>query len=156
MLHARRQGAFRYSYAITEDGTGDGEVPVTTVTQTRRGDAEFDLDAVAYRLRLSGIVRRQALLEAPDGRPVAGADSIGRRRWTVTSAGRSYEFERVGLFGNEQAHVVGGKRVGSVRRTGFWRTAAQADLPDLPRLVAVFTFAVALLAWQRDDAAAAG
>ena len=152
MLHARRQGAFRYSYVITEDG----DVPVTTLSPTRRGDAELELDAVAYRLRLSGIVRRQALLEAPDGRPVAGADAIGRRRWSVTCGGRSYEFEKVGVFGNEQAHVVDGERVGSVRRTGFWRTGAEADLPELPRLGAVFTFAVALLAWQRDDAVASG
>jgi hypothetical protein len=72
----------------------------------------------------------------------------------VTCDGRSYEFEKVGVFGNEQAHVVGGKRLGAVRRTGFWRTGAEADLPDVPRLVAVFTFAVALLAWQRDDASA--
>jgi hypothetical protein len=152
MLHARRRGVLRHSYVITEDGG----VPVTTVTTSLRGDGGFELDGVAYRLRTSGIVRRQALLEAPDGRPVAGADSIGRRRWTVTSAGRNYEFERVGLFGREQAHVVGGKRVGSVRRTGFWGTGAEADLPGVPRPVAVFTFAVALLAWQRDDAASAG
>jgi hypothetical protein len=154
MLHARRQGAFRYSYAITEGDSEDGGTPVTTVSQTRRGNAEFELDSVLYQVRLSGIVRRQALLENPEGRPVAGADSIGKRRWTVTCDGRSYEFDRVGIFGNEQAHVVGGKRLGSVRRTGFWRTGAEADLPDLPRLVAVFTFAVALLAWQRDDASA--
>jgi hypothetical protein len=43
-----------------------------------------------------------------------------------------------------------------VRRTGSWRTGAEADLPDLPLPEAVFTFAVALLAWQRDDAAAPG
>jgi len=152
MLHARREGAFRHSYVITEDG----DVPVTTVTSSLRGDAAYELDGVAYRLRISGIVRRQALLETTDGRPVAGADSIGRRRWTVSAQGRSYEFERVGLFGNEQAHVAGGERRGSVRRVGFWRTTAQADLPELPRLVAVFAFAVALLAWQRDDAASAG
>ncbi|MCO1659649.1 hypothetical protein [Pseudonocardia humida] len=152
MLHARRQGAFRYSYLITEDGG----VPVTTLTQGFRDHAEFELAGVAYRMRMSGIVRRQALLEDPDGRPVAGADRLGRRSWTVTAPGSSHEFERVGLFGTEYAHVVEGRRVGSIRRTGFWRTGAQADLPALPRPLAVFTFAVALVTWQQNDAASSG
>ena len=47
----------------------------------------------------------------------------------------------------------GGRRLGSVRRTGVWRGDAAADLPGLPRVVEVLAIAMSLTRWESDAAA---
>ena len=43
--------------------------------------------------------------------------------------------------------------MGFVRRSNFWRGHAAADLPGLPRVVALFPVVVVLTRWASDGAA---
>ena len=47
----------------------------------------------------------------------------------------------------------GGRRLGSVRRTGVWHGGAAVDLQGLPRVVEVFAIAMSLTRWESDAAA---
>jgi hypothetical protein len=82
-----------------------------------------------------------------DGTPVATADLVGRKRWTVEAGNHRYEFQRASIWRREQELRPGGERVGSVRRPSLWRTDVVADLPGLPLPVQIFALAVILTGW---------
>jgi hypothetical protein len=89
------------------------------------------------------------------GTVVATAARVGRRNWTVTANGHTYQFRRPSYWRHEERLVVGDRAVGTVRRTSMWRSDVEADLPGLPVPMQIFTVAVVLTRWNSEDASAA-
>lgn len=152
MLHARKQGAFKRAYDIT---TAAGTPVATWSKSTWQNNGEFELDGARYGVRTSGWIQQRAELVEGQGREVAAADQVGRKRWTITTGRREYTFRRASAWRADQVLEVDGEQVGTIRRTGRWTTGAEADLPGLPPPVAVFALVVVLMMWQRNDTAAA-
>lgn len=90
-----------------------------------------------------------------NGAPLATADHVGRKRWTVEADGRAYQFQRASMWRHEQELHSGGQRVGSVKRTSVWRSDVVAELPGLPQPVQIFVLVVVLTMWDRADASSA-
>ena len=152
MLHARRGGAFKRTYEITDD---TGKQVAVWNPRTWRQAGRVELAGGGYEVETSGWTNRRATLIGADGAVLATADGVGRKRWVVQTPEATYEFERVSAWRADQALLHAGQRVGILRRTGFWGNRAEADLPGLPLPVALFAFAVTLLLWERNDTAAA-
>lgn len=152
MLHARSQGAFKRTYEITGD---DGKLIATWSSSAWRSKGVLDLAGTGYAVRTSGWTQQRAELVDEHGREVAAADRVGRKQWTITTDRREFTFRRVSAWRSEQALELDGEQVGSIRRTGRWKTGAEADLPGLPPQVAVFALVVVLMMWERNDTAAA-
>jgi hypothetical protein len=150
MLEARKASVWKNRYAITEDGrplaTWDGS--------SWKADSSFELEARRYVVRANMWGNTYGMVDQ-DGIPIASADRVGRKRWTVDADGRTYHFQRASVWRSEEELHSGGRRVGSVRRKSTWRgdAVAVADLPGLPLPVAVFVLGVVLTMW--DSAAAA-
>jgi hypothetical protein len=152
MLHARREGAFKHSYDITGD---DGTLITTWNPSTWRSKGEFVLDGTSYAVRSSGWAQQRVELLDRSGRQIADADRVGRKQWTISTDQGELTFRRASVWRGDQVLEVGGEPAGSIRRLGFWRTTAEADLPGLPPPVEVFALVVVLMMWERGDAAAA-
>ena len=135
-------------YELTVDGR-----PLTTFDRALwRNGGWFTLDGRRYELR-SNIWGSTYELLADDGTPVASAQRVGRKDWTLQEGNATHQFHRRSVWRPEEELHVGGQRVGAIRRTSVWSGGAQADLPGLSPAVAVFALAVVLTYW--DNAAAA-
>jgi hypothetical protein len=150
MLYARRRGALKGTYEITDDA---GEPVTAWRPWAWRSGGEFELDGAVYTVRATGWGKREAEMADQRGGLLARAEGVGRKRWTVEAGGRVHEFERASLFRMDQVLVQGGRPVGGVRKTGMMRSGADADLPGLPLPVALFALTVVLMHWARADAA---
>jgi hypothetical protein len=148
MLVARKAGVWRSRYEVIVDGR---TVAVWDSTLWKSG-GDFQLDGRPYRVRGNAWGTRFGMADA-DGVPVASADRVGRKRWTVDAAGRTYTFQRASMWSNEQELHVGGARVGSVKRTSSWRGDIAADLPGLPLSVQIFVLGVVITMWEAQAAA---
>ena len=148
MLEARKASVWRNRYAITDDGrplaTWDGS--------SWKAGSSFELEARRFVVRANVWGNRYGMVDQY-GVPIASADGVGRKRWTVDADGRTYHFQRASVWRSEEELHSEGRRVGSVRRTSIWRGGAVADLPGLPLPVAVFVLGVVLTMW--DSAAVA-
>jgi hypothetical protein len=152
MLHARREGAFKHTYDITG---ADGTLITTWNPSTWRSKGEFTLDGTQYAVHATGWTQQRAELVDGSGRQVAVADRVGRKHWTISTDRGEFTFRRPSVWRGDQVLEVDGEQVGSIRRLGFWRTTAEADLPGLPPPVEVFALVVVLMLWERNDTAAA-
>ncbi|GIG91203.1 LURP-one-related/scramblase family protein [Plantactinospora endophytica] len=150
MLKARKLTVWRSRYEVTVRG----RVVTTWDDAFWRSGGEFELDGQHYQVRGNAWGNRYRMLDAAGG-IVASADRVGRKRWTVQAAEQTYHFQRVSFFGSEQELHAGGRRVGSVRRTSFWRGDVVADLPGLPLPVQIFVLGVVITMWNQQSAAAA-
>jgi hypothetical protein len=150
MLTARRTGFWRSGYEITVDGR-------TVIHWERsfwRSGGAYLVGGRRHEVRTNAWGSRYELLD-PQGSTVATADRVGRKRWTVTSAGVTYQFQRASMWRADQVLVGGGGQAGLIRRTSNWTGAATADLPGLPEELQVFVFVVVLNMWDRAAAASA-
>jgi hypothetical protein len=95
----------------------------------------------------------EASLTEAGGRRVATARGFARKHWTIEADGATYHFTRAAPWRHEEDLLDEGRRLGFVRRSSFWRGHAAADLPGLPRVVALFAIAVVLTRWASDGAA---
>lgn len=150
MLKARRTSFWRSRYEIT----ARGRVVATWDDAFWRSGGDFELDGQRYQVRGNVWGNRYGMTDAA-GQRVAAADRVGRKRWTVEAGGETYHFQRASFFGNAQELHAGGRRVGSIRRTGFWRGDVVADLPGLPLPVQIFVLGVVITMWDQQAAAAA-
>lgn len=149
MLTARTTSLWRGTYEIAVDGRR-----VTTWTpKVWSGGGEFDLDGRRYAFTGKGLGSRYVL--TADGEPVARAERVGRRDWTLRQGGRTHTFRRASIWNGDQLLVDGDRVLGAVRRTGRWRGDAEADLPGLDLPVQVFALTVVLTLWYTQAAAAA-
>lgn len=148
MLEANRVSLWRNRYTLTADGQ---PVAVWDGRSWRPGGT-FDLAGRHYEVKANGWGTRFELIDA--GGPVATANRVGRKHWTVEAGGRTYTFERRSMWRSEEVLVEGGQPAGSIRRLSAWRSDAVADLPDLPLPLQVFVFVVVLTNWDAQAAAA--
>jgi hypothetical protein len=149
-LEARKTSVWRSRYDIFDGGlavaTWDGS--------TRRSGGTIDLQGRRYQVRGNVLGTRFSMTDEFGG-PVAAADRVGRKRWTVESGGQTYHFRRASPWSNEQVLFAADGRVGSVRRTSFWRGEVRADLPGLPLPVQVFVLGVVITMWDAQASGAA-
>lgn len=152
MLHARRTGVWRGSYEITAD-----DRPVTTWTpRAVRSGGTFDLDGQHFDVH-GGLWGGRFELVTKDGEPVAAAERVGRKRWSVQADDRRFDFVRASVWSGEQALLdVAGRQVGSIRRASRWRSDAAADLPGMPLPVQVFALVAVLTTWEAQAASSSG
>lgn len=155
-VRARKTGFWRSSYEISADDRS-----VTTFdTATWRGGGTFHLGGRDYRVTARG--GRFELHDdtrgttGDDTGPLAVAERVGRRDWTVTAGATTYRFRRVSAWRGDQA-LLGpdGRTVGEVRRASMWTGGAVAELPGLDPGLQVFVVAVVLRMWDAQAAAAA-
>jgi len=149
MVQARRHSVWRNRYDIMVDG----RIVATWDPATWRSGGSFTLEGRSYQLRSNAWGSRYTLLDAA-GAPVASADRVGRKRWTVESDGRRYDFQRASIWGTEHELVVDGRRVGSVRRTSSWRGDLAADLPGMPLPLQIFVLGILIITWNEVSVAA--
>ena len=72
------------------------------------------------------------------------------------AGGRTYEFRRASMWGNQQELLADGVKAGSLRRTGAWSGDVEADLPGMPLPVQICVVGVQIAIWQAQQTAAAG
>jgi hypothetical protein len=150
MLQARRTSMWRNRYQISLDGR-----PVTTWDGAMwRTGGSFELEGQRFEVR-SNVWGSRFGMATDDGRPYATADRVGRKRWTVTADGRSYEFRRPSMWRSDQELLLDGEPAGHIRKISLWRNDAEADLPGLPLAVQLFVLVVVLTTWETQGAAAA-
>jgi hypothetical protein len=149
MMEARKASVWRSRYEISVDG----RTVATWDSAFWKSGGNFELGGRHYQVRGNAWGNRFGMVDA-DGTPVASADRVGRKRWTVEAAGQTYQFQRASLWGNEQELHAGGDRVGSVKRISLWRGDIAADLPGLPLPVQIFVLGVVISMWDQQAAAA--
>jgi len=150
MLVATKSGFWSNAYDIAVDGR-----PLTRWSRSFwKSGGTFMLDGQPYSVRANAWGTKFELSDAR-GAVLAGAQRVGRKRWTVTSGGRQYDFQRASAWRSDQLLMSGGQAVGSIRRTSAWSGRAEAQLPGLALVVQVFVLAVVLTMWANNQAAAA-
>ena len=142
---------WRRHYQLAVDGR---PVAVWDPTWWRTG-GKFEVDGRRFEVRANGWHTRFRMLDEMGGE-VALIERAGRRRWTVSSIGRTYEFRRASFFGHRHELVADGVKVGSLRRTSNWSGAVEADLPGMPLPVQICVVGVQIAIWQAQAAAASG
>jgi hypothetical protein len=151
VLRATKASFWNNRYVIDLDGR---QITVWDGSMWKVGGS-FELEGQRYTVR-ANMWGSTYGMAGDDGTPVATARHVGRKRWTVESGDRTYEFQRASLWRADQELRSGGDRVGAIRRTSMWRTDAVADLPGLPVPVQIFVLAVVLTMWSQSDASAGG
>ncbi|XVV14977.1 hypothetical protein ACQP2X_11755 [Actinoplanes sp. CA-131856] len=145
-LTARRKGLWTTDYEISADGRRltewDGK--------TFNNGGSFELDARTYTVTAGALLTRWELADGT-GQPVAVAEHVGRKRWTIMSQARTYTFERASIWRLEERLIVDGEPAGSIRRERLDSDLSYADLPALPQALQVFAFMVALAGWDVAD-----
>ena len=149
-MEARKLSVWRSRYSVTDRGR---EIAVWDSSVWKSG-GEFELDGRRFRVRSNAWGHKYTMVDDA-GIVVASADRVGRKRWTVEAAGQTYHFRRKSFWGNEQELVLGDTRVGSVRKTSFWRGDVAVELPGLTTALQLFVLGVVISMWDAQTAAAA-
>jgi hypothetical protein len=150
MLTAERMGMWRGRYQLVSDGT---PVAVWDPSWWRTG-GDFEVEGRRYQVRANGWGTKYRMADE-QGQEVALVERAGRKHWTVQAGGRTYEFRRESMWGNRQALLADGVKVGSMRRTSAWSGAIEADLPGMPLPVQIFVLGVQIAIWQAQQSSAA-
>jgi hypothetical protein len=119
-----------------------------------KSGGEFELDGRRFQVRSNAWGTKYTMVD-DTGAVVASADRVGRKRWTVAAGGLTYHFRRKSIWSNEEELVLGDTRVGSVRKTSFWRGDIAVELPSLATVVQLFVLGVVISIWNAQAAAAA-
>ncbi|MEV2240346.1 hypothetical protein [Micromonospora sp. NPDC049891] len=149
-MEARKVSVWRNRYDVTDRGR---EITVWDRSMWRSG-GEFELDGRRFQVRSNVWGTRYTMVDDA-GTPVASADRVGRRRWTVEASGQTYHFRRRSVWGSEEELILGDTRVGSVRKTSFWRGDVAIELPGLATELQLFVFGVVISMWDAQAAAGA-
>src|SRR5882757_7562365 len=97
MLEARKAGAWRNRYEISARGLE----PVIWDGSFWRTGGTFELDGQRYAVRGNAWGNRYTMLDQ-SGSPVASADRVGRKNWTVEAGGCTYSFRRASAWRVEE------------------------------------------------------
>ncbi|MEG3632816.1 hypothetical protein [Micromonospora palythoicola] len=149
-MQARRVSVWRSRYVVTDRGR---EIAVWDSSVWRSG-GEFELDGRRFQVRSNAWGTSYTMVDDA-GTLVASAERVGRKRWTVEAAGQTYHFRRKSIWGGEEELVLGDTRVGSVRKTSFWRGDIAIALPGLATPLQLFVFGVVVSMWDAQAAAGA-
>ena len=136
-MEARKISVWRSRYRVTDRGR---QIAVWDSSVWRRG-GELELDGRRFHVRSNAWGSKYTMVDDA-GTMVASADRVGRKRWTVEAAGQTYHFRRRSFWGNEQELVLGDTRMGSVRKTSFWRGDVAVELPGLATALPLFVLGV--------------
>lgn len=150
-MEARKLSVWRGRYRVTDR---DREITVWD-SSFWKGGGQFELDGRRFQVRSNGWGTKYTLVDDA-GAVLASADRVGRKRWSVESAGQTYQFRRKSILRNEEELVLGDTRVGSVRKTSFWRGDVAAELPGLTTALQVFVLGVVISMWEAEAASAGG
>ena len=158
-VRAEKTGFWRSRYEISVD-----DRPVATFDGTTwKGGGTFTVrDQQTYRVVARKFGSRYELCRMLDAdgtlsEPLAVAERVGRKEWSITEAdGTDYRFRRRSFWGSEQ-DLLGpdGTSAGEVRRLSAWRGGALAELPRMHEALQVFVVAVVICMWDSQTAAAA-
>lgn len=150
MIEARRASRWRDRYELIANGESlgmwDGRV--------WRSGGSLTLAGQRYDVRPNTWGSRYEMTDQA-GTVIAAADRVGRRRWTLQSGGRIYQFQRASWWRSEEHLMADDQPVGSIRRVSVWRSDAVADLPGLPVPLQVFVLVVVLTKWNEQASAGA-
>jgi hypothetical protein len=150
MLEARKPSVWRSRYDILSDGR-----PLTTWQPSHwRPGGRFTLDRQEFEVRSNAWGTKYTMTNQSRV-PIASAEGVGRKHWTVTAGGQTYHFERTSIWRSEEQLIMQGRRAGFVRRVGMWRGDTIADLPGLPLPVQVFVLGLLVTKWDQASASAA-
>jgi hypothetical protein len=149
-MKARKISVWRSRYSVTDRGR---EITVWDGSVWKRG-GDFELDGRRFQVRSNAWGNKYTMMDDV-GAVVASADRVGRKRWTVEAAGQTYHFRRKSFWGNEEELVLGDTRVGSVRKTSFWRGDVAVELPGLATALQLFVLGVVIEMWDAQGAVAA-
>ncbi|WP_233513334.1 hypothetical protein [Micromonospora craterilacus] len=147
-MEARKISVWRSRYSVTDRGR---EITVWDRSVWKSG-GEFELDGQRFQVRSNAWGNKYTMVDDA-GTMVATADRVGRKRWTVEAAGQTYHFRRKSFWGEEEL-ILGDTRVGSVRKTSFWRGDVAIELPGLATALQLFVFGVVIGMWHTQAAAA--
>ncbi|WP_243706243.1 hypothetical protein [Micromonospora sp. KC721] len=147
-MEARRTSVWRSRYAVTDRGR---EITVWDSSMWKSG-GEFELDGRRFQVRSNVWGNKYTMVDDAEA-VVASADRVGRRRWTVEAAGQTYHFRRKSIWRDEEELVLGDTRVGSVRKTSFWRGDVVVELPGLATALQLFVFGVVISMWDAQASA---
>src|SRR4029453_4071806 len=114
MLTAEKPSMWRSRYNISVDG---GQVAQWEPSWWRQSGGVFELNGQRYQVRGNARGSRVELIGRA-GEPLASAQRVGRKRWTVQAGDRTYQFRRASLWRGDQKLVCGGQGVGPTRWTG--------------------------------------
>ncbi|GAB3837849.1 hypothetical protein ACFFMR_20095 [Micromonospora andamanensis] len=149
-MEARKVSVWRNRYDVTDRGR---EITVWDRSMWRSG-GEFALDGRRFQVRSNVWGTRYTMVDDA-GTLVASADRVGRKRWTVEASGQTYHFRRRSAWGSEEELILGDTRVGSIRKTSFWRGDVAIELPGLATELQLFVFGVVISMWDAQAAAGA-
>jgi hypothetical protein len=149
MLTAQKPSLWRRGYEISVDG----RYLARWQPSSWKSGGAFDLSGQRYQIRGNLLGSRFQLIDG-SGQPLALAQRVGRKRWSVRAGDRTYEFRRASIWRADQELLVADRVVGSIRRPSLWRRTAVADLPGMPEPIQVFVLCVVLAMWDAAAAAA--
>ena len=129
------------------------EIAVWDSSVWKRG-GDFELDGRRFQVRSNARGNKYTMVD-DSGAVVASADRVGRKRWTVEAAGQIYQFRRRSFWGHEEELLHGHTRIGSIRKTSFWRGDVAVELPGLATALQLFVLGVVISMWNARAAAAA-
>ncbi|MET7418938.1 hypothetical protein [Dactylosporangium sp. NPDC005555] len=150
MLIAKRTSVLRSRYTVTDNGR---QVAAWEGAVWRSG-GDLTVAGGSFQVRSNMWGNTFSMLDKAGG-VVAAADRVGRKQWTVTAGGLTYEFRRASMWSQAQDLYAGGTKVGSVHKLSFWGNDVAVDLPGVPLPVQVFVLGVIVSMWQAQSAAAA-
>ncbi|MEU4242542.1 hypothetical protein [Actinoplanes sp. NPDC026619] len=149
MLVAERVSMWRGRYRMVADGR---EIATWDPSWWRTG-GDFEVDGHRFGVRANGWGTKYRMLDEA-GNEVALVERAGRKHWSVRADGRTYEFRRASMWGNQQEMLLDGVTVGSMRRTSGWTGAIEADLPGMPLPLQIFVVGAQIARWQAEQSAA--
>jgi hypothetical protein len=149
-MEAHKISVWKSRYRVTD---GDREI-TTWDSSTWKSGGDFVLDGQHFQVRSNTWGSRYTMTD-DSGAVLASAGRVGRKRWSVEAGDRTYHFRRRSFWGREEEMVLGDTRVGSVRRTSYWRGDISVELPTLSRPLQLFVLGVVISMWDAQDAATA-
>lgn len=149
-MEARKTSAWKSNYVVTDRGR---EI-ATWNKSTWKSGGEFTIEGRRFRVRSNGWGNKYTMTDDSDT-VIASADRVGRKRWTVSANGQTYNFRRRSIWASEEELVLGDTRVGSVRKTSFWRGDVDVELPGMTPALQLFILGVVISKWDAESAAAA-
>jgi len=149
-MEARKLSVWKSRYLVTDRGR---EIATWDRSVWKSG-GEFLLDGRRFQVRSNGWGNKYTMTD-DTGAVLASADRVGRKRWTVSAGGQTFQFRRKSFWTSEEELVLGDTRVGSVRKTSLWGNTIEVELPTLTPALQLFVLGVVISKWEAESAAAA-
>jgi hypothetical protein len=153
VLTVKRRSAFSRDYEVR-----DGIAPVAEFSLSTFGErTELRVGLDLYQARRTGWINSGFVLERYE-REVARAEPQGffRRAYEIRAPGTMAILKPRGFARTDFVVFAGDTEIGSIGRSGFWRTTIQATFrPELDRPIQIFLIWIATILWRRAATAAA-